>query len=139
LLDNFGIQSLGNFYFENWRKFECKRVKSNCLCKSQLPRTTSRRGMPRRPRRPTPGRARRSGPVTAGPRPGSASTVCLRGVTRCPPLGRCHAAASHSPPRAPPSDIGHRPAARRQLPPRHDDATVDHEARVKLPCDAPGL
>jgi hypothetical protein len=139
LLDNFGIQSLDHFYFENWRKFECKRGKSNCLCKTELPRTTSRRGVPRRPRHRTVGRARRSGPATAGPRPGSASTMCLRGVTRCPPLGRCHAAAVHSPPRTPPSAIGRRPAARRQPPPRHADATVDHETREKLSCDAPGL
>jgi hypothetical protein len=56
--------------------------------------------MPRRPRRRTAGRARRSRPATAGPRPGSASTVCLRGVTHRPPLGRCHTAAAHMPARA---------------------------------------
>jgi hypothetical protein len=59
-------------------------------------RTTSRHDVPHRPHRRTAGTARRSRPATAGPRPGSASTVCLRGVTRCPPLGRCQAAAAHT-------------------------------------------
>jgi hypothetical protein len=91
----------------------------------------SRRDMPCRPHRHTAGRARRSEPATAGPRPRSASTVCLRGVTRCPPLGRCHAAAAHTPTRAPPSAIGRRPAACRQPPPRHAVATVANEAQEK--------
>jgi hypothetical protein len=55
----------------------------------------------------------RSRLATAGPWPASASTVCLRGVTHCPPLGRCHAATAHSPLRVPPSAIDRRPAARR--------------------------
>jgi hypothetical protein len=36
-------------------------------------------------------------PATAGPRPGAVGTVRLRVVTRSRLLGRCHAAASHTP------------------------------------------
>jgi hypothetical protein len=139
LLDNFGIQSLDHFCFENWRKFECKRGKSNFLCKTKLPRTTLRRGVPRRSHHRTVGRARQSGPATVGPRSGSASTVCLRGMTRCPPLGRCHAATAHSPPRAPPSAIGRRPAARRPSSPRHAVTTVVHDAASNHLDEPPGL
>jgi hypothetical protein len=69
LLDNIGIQSLGHIYFEIWRKFECKSGKSNWLCKTELPRTTSRGGMPRQPRRTQPTRARRGAGKPRGPRP----------------------------------------------------------------------
>jgi hypothetical protein len=79
------------------------------------PCATSRRDMPRWPRRRTTGCACRSRPATAGPRPGSASIMCLRGMTRRPPLGRCHAAAAHSPARAR-ATFRHWPKPRRTSP-----------------------
>jgi hypothetical protein len=81
LLGNIGIQSLDHFYFENWRKFECKRVKSNCLCKPELPRTMSPHDATSA-RRTRPARTRRGAGVTAGPRP-AAPPLCARACDAC--------------------------------------------------------
>jgi hypothetical protein len=48
LIDNFGIQSLEHFCLNFWRKLDLKRAKRNGFGAPALPRTTSRRAMPRR-------------------------------------------------------------------------------------------
>jgi hypothetical protein len=117
--DKFGIQALVRFSFKIWSNFILNMATLKFV---GVGRARARRGMPRWPRRRTTRRAHRSRPVTS-----------------CPPLGRCHASTAHSSPREPRSAIGRWPAARRQPPPRHADDIVDHEARAKLPRDAPGL
>jgi hypothetical protein len=73
VVDKFGIQTLVRFSFKfgaisfwTWPPWSVSGS-------GEPARTTSRRGMPRRPRRRTAGRARQSGHVTAGPRLGSVS------------------------------------------------------------------
>jgi hypothetical protein len=77
--------------------------------------------------------ARRGSGIPRGPRSGAVGTVRLRVETHSRPLGRCHAAAAHSPAREPPFAIGRRPPHVANRLRAHAVATVANEARVKPP------
>jgi hypothetical protein len=138
LLSNFCIQRLVHFCYKIGRKFNLKSVTWNCLSQSASTRTTSRHachvGPLPYPHARTP-RCRNTPQFVARRR----GTVHLRPVTHANSLGRCHVASPHSPPREPPSAIGHRPAARRHRLHAHAVATVANEARAKLPWSTAGL
>jgi hypothetical protein len=109
VVSKFGIQTFVQFSYEFWRKFDSRLVTWNgCEPERVHPRDVA----PRRTtsaRRRTRARARRWLPATAGLRLGAVGTVHLRPMTHGNGLGRCHAASSHSPTRAPPLSIGRRP------------------------------